>query len=570
MAFDAQQKTISMILSGDFRYTIPRYQRRYVWEEKQWRELLDDLQYCLSIDGEEQNDETWSHFLGSFVFEQNKKDLVVIDGQQRLTTIIMMLCAICTLFNELNREDLFKGVKKYILGTDDLGADYSRVDNDELKNFQLIVYECTTYNRFLNKQRLFEDTYLENSPKDNVNVKKCFLFFYNAFQTIIESEMDKIDTLLKIRNKIIELDVIDIKATNQQESYNIFEILNARGVELKSHELIKNYIFKYIRPKSNIDTAKIQWDGLEKILFVNGKSVIDLFFNHYVTHKYIKPDKDNSEFRIIKSKCKKDEMSFLLSDLCNKAKIYRWFYIPDECNNLVIKEVLSFFNGCNHRQFRPIFLSLISANNKQLMTENELEQVLIFLKNFYFAFGMVCNGTSNIIENIIYSFAVKIETNYNADLIPKMSQQLSKYYPDFKRFESLFKVIGYSNKIKLYHTPSKKKTVQYILRSFEEYYQSSNRELTVGDFSIEHIGNDNGEDSHCQIGNLLPLSQPINNNAEDKTFTDKLTYYKQSNYITIKKFLERYGAEANWKEDFIIKRAKYMAKLAYENIWKLK
>jgi hypothetical protein len=61
---------------------------------------------------------------------------------------------------------------------------------------------------------------------------------------------------------------------------------------------------------------------------------MDLFFNHYVTHKYMKPDKDNSEFRIIKSFCPKDKMAQLLSDLCSKAEIYRWFYKPDECQNI--------------------------------------------------------------------------------------------------------------------------------------------------------------------------------------------------------------------------------------------
>jgi uncharacterized protein with ParB-like and HNH nuclease domain len=196
------------------------------------------LLIAIGIDTSSPEDESWSHFLGSFVFEQDKNNLVVIDGQQRLTTIVIMLCTICALFNELNREDLFKGVRKYIMGTDDLGADYSRVDNPDLTNFQLIVDECTTYNPLLNKRSLLNERYLEKTTKDNVNVKKCFYFFYNAFQEMIDNSDNKIDTLLKIRTKIIELDVIDIKATNQQESYNIFEILNARGVELKSHELI--------------------------------------------------------------------------------------------------------------------------------------------------------------------------------------------------------------------------------------------------------------------------------------------------------------------------------------------
>lgn len=278
VAFDAQQKKINDILSGDFEYVIPRYQRKYVWQEKQWRELLDDIKYCLIVSKEESKSE-WTHFLGSFVFERQSqgKDLIVIDGQQRLTTITLMLCAICTLFNEYGEEARFRGVTKYIIGTDDMGADYVRVNNQALKNFQFIVDEATQYNSLQSKSKLFSSSYLENSPQDNVNVKQCFAFFYNQFLEMIQVCPDHIAELGRIKDQIMGLDVIDIRATNQQESYNIFEILNARGVDLKQHELIKNYIFKYIHPRAQIDTAKLKWDAIESKLYIKNKSVIDNF-----------------------------------------------------------------------------------------------------------------------------------------------------------------------------------------------------------------------------------------------------------------------------------------------------
>ena len=450
-----------------------------------------------------------------------------------------------------------------------VGKCFCRVDNPELKNFQLIVDECTNYSELLNKRRLFEDGYLEKSPKDNINVKRCFLFFYEAFKTIIDDSLDSIDELTKIRNKIIDLDVIDIKATNQQESYNIFEILNARGVDLKSHELIKNYILKYIRPKSNIDAAKLIWNDLEKTLFVDNKDVMELFFEHYVTHRYSKPNKDNSEFRIIRGNCNKNEMSLLLDDMCQKAKIYRWFYMPDECNNVIIKGVLQFFNERNHRQFRPVFLSLISAYNKENINKDTLEKTMIWLKNFYFAFGLVCNMTSNTIENAIYDSAVEIETKFTSSSIDNLINKLSKHYPSYDKFNVMFKNIGYSKVVKAYATPNKKKIVQYILKCYEDFFQSNNSELTVNSLTIEHIGNDDGSDSHCRIGNLLPLSEPINNNAGSKAFLEKIDYYKSSNFITVKNFVNYYGDKVEWTHEYIEKRADYMANLAYNDIWKL-
>lgn len=95
-------------------------------------------------------DQDWTHFLGSFVFEKipTSNKLIVIDGQQRLTTIIITLCAVCVLFNEIDEQDRFNGVTKYILGIDDLGKPYTRVGNDDLTNFQLLVDDATTYTIF--------------------------------------------------------------------------------------------------------------------------------------------------------------------------------------------------------------------------------------------------------------------------------------------------------------------------------------------------------------------------------------------------------------------------------------
>lgn len=386
---------------------------------------------------------------------------------------------------------------------------------------------------------------------------------------MIGSTGQQIAELSRIKDKILALDVIEILATNQQESYNIFEILNARGVDLQQHELIKNYILKYVQPRSDIDRAKIQWDKLENLLFVDKHPVITTFFNHYVTHRYEKPTKDNSEFRIIKAKCNKNEMSELLEDLIQKAQIYRWFYLPEECNNAIIRKSLQFFRDNNHRQFRPIFLSVISALNREKIDIKMAEKFFLFLQNFYFAYGVICGGKSNALDDTVTDYAKKIENEDAKAGIIDFVKKLRTYYPPYSQFLTTFKLVGYSQKVKSYKTPAKKHNVQYILRALENYWQAKNNELSVQTFTIEHIGCDNDEESHCRIGNLLPLAEGVNNRIGDDLFVNKISQYKKSNFVSVRKFVERYGAKTEWTEQDIDARAIHIAELAYNKIWSI-
>lgn len=181
----------------------------------------------------------------------------------------------------------------------------------------------------------------------------------------------------------------------------------------------------------------------------------------------------------------------------------------------------------------------------------------------------MCNGKSNTIEDMVYQYARKIENEDAITALNELKSKLYQYYPDYNTFESNFILLGWSHRAKSYKTSSRKKEVQYLLSGIEEHYLASNQELTVHKFSIEHIANDDGSDNHCMIGNLLMLAEPINGGAADKTYIEKIPYYKRSNFISTQKFVERYGSLVDWPDSNIINRGKHMAKLAYDRIWKL-
>lgn len=200
--------------------------------------------------------------------------------------------------------------------------------------------------------------------------------------------------------------------------------------------------------------------------------------------------------------------------------------------------------------------------------EREAELFFQLLNNFYFGYGVVCGGKSNAIDDIAYEYVRKIENEDARAAMRELKLKLQQYYPDYSTFESNFILLGWSHSVKYYKTMSKKKIVQYILSNIEEHFLNKNGELAVLKFSLEHIANDDGTISHCTIGNLLMLAEPINGNAQDKPFAEKLSFYEQSNFISTKNFVNRNKNIDQWTNEQIEKRGKYMAKLAYSEIWK--
>ena len=143
MSFDAHEEKIRKIFSGDAQFTIPRNQRKYVWEEKQWKELVGDIDYIKKR--KVNSSEDISHFLGSFVLQENESTYEIIDGQQRITTLLIMLSAICLLFNEMECQEEHGKTRQYLSGNIGLKSQYMRLDNKNISNIAFIMAQACTY-----------------------------------------------------------------------------------------------------------------------------------------------------------------------------------------------------------------------------------------------------------------------------------------------------------------------------------------------------------------------------------------------------------------------------------------
>ncbi len=566
MSFDANEYRISQIFNGDSSFHIPRNQREYVWTEKNWKELADDIQY---VNENIKSGRNITHFVGSFVFQKNDNHYTIIDGQQRITTFMLMLCAISLIQNEILDKDGFGRTKQYLLGDIGLSTQYQRLTNKSIENLELLIAQITDYKEDTSKIWKWKSILSSNSSQNKLIIQ-CFDYFYSFFVNISEK---KIESISEIRKIILDMKVIHIVSEDELDCYEVFEILNARGVALKDSELIKNYIFKYVQPKYTVDIAKIKWQNITGNIDKcgNNSNNIEQFLEHYFTARFGKRNKNETIFELVKNKIEKTKIVDLLDELVKCSKYYCYFYNPTSYDNKVVSECLEFFKMENQRQFRPIFIAYFLAFEKQIITQSEMEKAFLYLRNFYFAFGLLCKNTSNIVESGVYTVANKI---YNAtEQVDSniFTSVFTKYYPSEDTFVNAFIEKGYSNHNKLYTNSKNKKEIYYILKKFEEYFLNENGgelQISLDRCNIEHIMKDSEiDDIPCKIGNLLLISTGINSNCADKTFEEKLEKYKTSQLNNVKNFVKYYGKKEDWNYDLIKERSRRMAKLAYEKIW---
>ena len=142
-------KPIRDFLRQDRQYHIPRYQREYVWEEKQWTDLFSDL--VLNYKKWQQHPEVECHFIGSIVVLEEKTDrysrAAIIDGQQRMTTFFILLLAIMRKANIAKNKDLFDGIRDYLKAKSAVGEKYDKFVNADNPYFKMLLDNCTTYTK---------------------------------------------------------------------------------------------------------------------------------------------------------------------------------------------------------------------------------------------------------------------------------------------------------------------------------------------------------------------------------------------------------------------------------------
>lgn len=575
MNFKPDEKNIRSLLKSSCQFIIPRFQREYSWDKKNYQEFFEDMINNLVVDKGNIKDD--QYFLGTMLFvgnftEKPDKPIEVIDGQQRLTTITILFSVLSDRFRELGEDTLSKQLFNYIMTTDDDGNEVRVLQSKS--SYPYFVYYIQDREKTIDA--------LPNTEEENC-IKETYEYFLqqtseNALKKLLKKRMgddivhafSHLEILKALRDQVLGCTFISIAAADKDQANKIFAILNAKGKRLAYIDLIKNKIFEELKDGVDGTFAEESWDEIKKLLNSGAETIgMATFFRHYWISKYRRCNAsvlyDNFNKTIAK---KKETYKEFLRDLVNNAKNYVKIINPNRADYNNRKEYfwlvqsLSTMNKTfNVVQTRIALLALYDVKERDLISTAQFKKAIITMENFHFAFTAICSMRTNNLEGIYSRFAIDLRKCTNKQETSKVIEErlitpLEKLYPKYNSFKAGFGELIYSKK----DVPMNVKT-KYTVYKLNCYF--SGKEIFEDDGSIEHIVSETAGESALNIGNLILLEQELNREAGEKDYLDKLYYYKKSNYDWIQKFIKENDV---WSEEKIRDRAEKLADIYYKDI----
>lgn len=527
--FDTKTLNISELLGNDKSYIVPRFQRSYSWDEENWEDLWQDIV-------ELKNNEENIHYLGTIVLKtQDNKTFEVIDGQQRLATlsILILICikkleelAIKGIDKDKNLERKELYLNKYIGYKEAMSLTYK-------PKLTLSEMDKDLYNSYL--VQLKKPLGSRKLPDSNKLLMASFDYFDKKMGELNFKTGEEIVHFLE-NILLSKLFVIQIIVEDTLSAYTVFETLNARGIELTTTDLLKNYLFSLLDNQIDIDNALPIWNSI-----VNTVSYREFpTFLRYYLNSFQPLIRNERLFKEVRNKIRsKDEAFNLLYDLAKNAELYIAFDDPEHeiwLNKKEIQILIRELNLFNVKQQKSL---LLAAYNK--LDLDLFEKVLRIVRSIAFRYNVIGRLNPNELEKVYNKTAIKIN---QVDKITanQIQSELSKIYVKDEDFKNLFLIKTFE-----LEKARDKKLVRYILLSFENQRYGKDYHLFESDATIEHIipqssqlEDENAQDKLNSLGNLTLFEPALNREAQNKSFVEKLEIYKKSQYNMTREISERW------------------------------
>ncbi|GAA9908246.1 DUF262 and DUF1524 domain-containing protein [Helicobacter pylori] len=436
--------------SQEKQFVIPIYQRLYSWEKEQCKQLWDDI---IKIGGDDKMD---GHFIGSIVFvhdgtySTSHNELLIIDGQQRLTTITLLLTALRDHWSDKRKE-----IEDHYLINSDKDGD---------KKFRLILSESD------------KDTLLSLIDKDKRKPSELSLKIVENFKLFEEwvSNTDKLETIFKGLEKLMIVEIALEKGKDDPQL--IFESMNSKGMELAQTDLIRNYIVM----ETEIEKQKVfynkYWRAIEE-KFKQDKKLFDRFIRHYLTIKTREIPNINKIYVAFKDYRQKERIGIedLLKDLQKYCGYFCQIAFKKEANK-DLNKALGFLVDLEMDVIYPLLLELYSDYSDGVLSEDDFRHSIALIESYIFR-RAVCGLGTNSLNKVFLSFTKHIQKDEYFEGLKAHFGSLTnnQRFPNNDEFKDCFITIDFYNF-------QKKK---YFFERLENFDREER--VYTHEYTIEHI-----------------------------------------------------------------------------------
>ncbi|MFC1915234.1 DUF262 domain-containing protein [Chloroflexota bacterium] len=459
----AREAKLLEFLKKSPQFVIPIYQRTYSWDVKECRQLWDDILRT------GHNDDISAHFMGSIVYVEkglysvsSQSPLLVIDGQQRLTTISLLLEALARSLGESEPLDGFSARKLrnyYLLNPEET----------EDKHYKLILSQT-------DKSSLLALYNQHPRPHDySIRIKANFEFFNERIAEV----KDDISALCK---GIAKLMIVDISLNRDQDNPQlIFESLNSTGRELSQADLIRNFILMGLEPQLQTKLYEQYWRPMEVDFGqVAYTAHFDRYMRHYLTVKTGDIPNVREVYEVFKEYARSPKVAAagveaLVIDIRSFAGYYCAMVLAGE-QDTDLKDAFHDIRELKVDVALPLLLELYADYVRQFLAKTELLQAVRWVESYVFR-RAVCAIPTNSMNKTFATFTKSLKKDRYLESIQANFLLLPSYrrFPTDDEFEREIKLRD------LYNFRSR----SYWLRRMENHDRKER--VPVDEYTIEHI-----------------------------------------------------------------------------------
>lgn len=557
-----ETKTVSYLeLIGNGKtYVVPPYQRDYSWTEEQWDDLWQDVVAL-------RDDATARHYMGAVVVKpETDRRFVVIDGQQRMATLSILALAVIGRLLELAEEgieaesnrDRARELRARFVGEKDPASLL------EVGKLELNERDNGFYQDYLVQLRT--PTNPAALPRSNRLLWECGRFFENALASF-ESGLADGKRLASLLSETVARQLLFILITVEDEinAYTVFETLNARGLELTTTDLLKNYLFS--RLPSPSDRAAVQRRWSELVTTVRQERFAE--FLRYVYLTRYRKIRSGTLFKLVREEIRDSRAVLgLLDELERRAAFFDalqdsdhsfWANLPDA------KPWVRCLRLFRVRQATPL---LFAAYER--FAGADLAKVLKLTVMLSFRYTVVAGLNPNELESAYHDAAASVLAGTSPTPRDVFGALRSIYVPD-EKFRSDFTQLAVAT------SGQRRRLAKYILASLET--DAGNRtDPDTDPGTIEHIlpenpaadwessvSPDRWEEARNRIGNLTLLEAPLNRLVGNASYPEKIASYEKSKYALTSRLAQE--APSEWTLAHIAERQSRLAERAV-HIWR--